>query len=255
LFGLLIFLLVIFFNWKLFWKINIRNIRDLLFLGIIFGLVPIFLNLSLELLPASLAIVFLFQFTWMGMLLESVKKKQFPQKNQVVALCLIMVGTIFAAGLSVNSLHLLNGRGVLYGLLAACSYTIVLYGASYVAIDENPLIRSSWVMLGQAAMVFLVFPPSFVWTHSVETDNSIYIYGIVLGLLGTIIPPLLLMKASPYVGTGMTSILGSIELPVVVLGSYLVLGEVVHLWQWLGILFMLVGIIVSEMKWEYSSEG
>ena len=73
-------------------------------------------------------------------------------------------------------------------------------------------------------------------------------YGAIFALLGCIIPPLLFMKASPYIGTGMTSILGSVELPVVVIVSYLMVNEVVHLWQWLGISLMIIGIIVSEMN-------
>ncbi len=240
------FMVIILFNWQAFFDVPKRDISKLIIFGFISGLTPIFFYLSLSKLPASIAIVFLFQFTWMGIILEAWRRRRLPSIKQIIALCFILFGTIFAADLSIDSLRSLNIEGAIYGILSAFSYTFFLDGTSNLATNINPLIRSCWQMFGQAGMVFIAFPPIFVLNYPIT--SSLYLYGAIFALLGCIIPPLLFMKATPYMGTGMTSILGSVELPVVVIVSYLMVGEVVHLLQWIGICLMIIGIVISEMN-------
>lgn len=62
------------------------------------SLTSIFYGLSVKELPASIAIVLLFQFTWMGVLIEAIANKTFPSREKVLSILILFVGTVFAGG-------------------------------------------------------------------------------------------------------------------------------------------------------------
>lgn len=92
-FGLL--LLVITFSR---YKVSSKNILSLLAVGTTMSLTSIFYGLSVKELPASIAIVLLFQFTWMGVLIEAIANKTFPSREKVLSILILFVGTVFAGG-------------------------------------------------------------------------------------------------------------------------------------------------------------
>jgi drug/metabolite transporter (DMT)-like permease len=63
-----------------------------------------------------------------------------------------------------------------------------------------------------------------------------------------ILPSYLFAKGAPFVETGLASVLGAVELPVVIVCSALLLQEPQGAGQWMGILVILLGIFVSEKK-------
>jgi drug/metabolite transporter (DMT)-like permease len=69
-----------------------------------------------------------------------------------------------------------------------------------------------------------------------------------LSVFGMILPPYLYAKGAPVIETGLASVLGSVELPVVIICSALLLQESTGMLQWIGILIILAGILVSESR-------
>ncbi|MGE7876686.1 hypothetical protein [Peribacillus muralis] len=62
------------------------------FIGILTGMANISYGLSLNYMPASLAVVLLFQFTWIGMLISCIAKRQFPGRTEYFSIFLLFVG-------------------------------------------------------------------------------------------------------------------------------------------------------------------
>jgi len=53
---------------------------------------------AVSLMPASLAVVMLFQFTWIGMLFDCIARRRLPKRIEVISLLFLFGGTVFAAG-------------------------------------------------------------------------------------------------------------------------------------------------------------
>jgi drug/metabolite transporter (DMT)-like permease len=69
-----------------------------------------------------------------------------------------------------------------------------------------------------------------------------------LAIFGTILPPIFLNKGFPLTGIGVGSILVSMEIPVSIAMAIWLLNETVTLSQILGVLLILSGIIVINIK-------
>ncbi|MDI3327946.1 MAG: DMT family transporter [Alicyclobacillaceae bacterium] len=200
---------------------------------------------SLAELPASLAIVLLFQFTWMTMLLETWIDRVKWTPRRIQALLMILAGTVLAVGILRDQWERgVSWRGVCLGLGSALTYSLLLYGTGRVAVDVSPVYRSFAISAGAGMPILLASPPeAFVAALS---GWGIYGWGTLVALLAQIIPPLLFSVAIPVVGGGAAAVLGSLELPTAVVAAAVILGEPVGWDRWAGVFLILLGIVWSE---------
>ena len=106
-------------------KMNGKGLLIILGAGLFTGAVGIVYGKAVHYLPASLAVVMLFQFTWIGVLLDCLLHKRLPKRTEVISIVILVIGTIFAAGIIDADLSGLDWRGWVYGLLAAFFFAFV----------------------------------------------------------------------------------------------------------------------------------
>lgn len=234
-------------------KITLRNLFTLLLSGLPLGLTGVFYYLALQTLSASLAIIFLFQFVWIGSLLEWIMYKKKPTKGMMVSIVILMIGSILAAGAFSHGGENVRVEGTVWGLLSAVSYTAFIYMSSSVAKDTPPVLKSALLATGGLMIVMIIFPPSYLL--NVPVLMEVAPYGLFLGLFGVALPPLLFSIGMPYVGPGLGTILTSSELPVAVTLSSLILGENVSRFQWMGVGLILAGIVIGNRKTKRNKPG
>jgi drug/metabolite transporter (DMT)-like permease len=227
-------------------KLPARTVLALCGCGALGGLTGVFYFTSLQDLPASFAILLLFQFTWMGMVLEWRNTRRPPARNQLWALALILAGTVFAAGQTDSLPSTISIFGVAMGLLSAICYTGFIHLSGHIAVNVSPWWRSAWISTGSVAVTLIVFPPRFLWNGTWQ--NGLGEWAGWIALFGTILPSVLFTAGVSRIGTGLAATLGSIELPVAVSLSAWWLAEPVTAAQWMGVLLILVGILVAEGK-------
>jgi drug/metabolite transporter (DMT)-like permease len=200
---------------------------------------------SLRYIPASLAIILLFQFTWMGVLIQAVSQRKRPNGIMFITLVILFGGTLLAAGIVEQGAAKFNLIGVTLGLLSAVSYSLFIFFSGKVVPTVHPAYRSVWMLTGGMTLVFILFPPHFLFNGQLGGD--LLMFGLLLGLFGAFIPPILFAIGVPYIGGDMAGILGASELPVAVLLSSLVLHEQVSLLQWTGVALVLMGVALPEL--------
>ena len=83
--------------------------------------------------------------------------------------------------------------------------------------------------------------PEVIWNGTLFNEG-LWVYGLLLGLFGMIIPVFLFTIAVPKVGLGMSSILSSIELPIAVMVSVILLSETVSTLQMVGMFIIIIGM-------------
>lgn len=214
--------------------------------GCFTGLVGIFYYQSIKFLPASLAIILLMQYLWISTLIEAVVFKKKPTLRQLVLVFVVLAGSVLAAGLLTEKASSFDPVGVGYGLLAACCYAIFLISSGRVGNELPVLKKSAWMITGSCFITWVIFPPLFL-INGVFTDG-LYLWGMALALLGTVIPPFFFSAGVPRVGVAIGSILSAAELPVATFSSVLFLHESVGVIRWLGVVIILLAIAASNLQ-------
>lgn len=216
----------------------------LLLTGAAIGLTTFTYYLSVAYIPASLAIVILMQFTWLGLLLEWILFKRKPSWPEVSITAVILAGTIMAGGLLKNA-GTFSLKGILYALTSSFLYAVYIVANSKAGKGEPLLKKSAIIMTGSAITIFLVNVKTFLTASQFEAN--LIKWALFLAVFGTVIPPVLFARGIPRIGAGLSAILMTVELPVAIISAYLILGESIDLWQWLGVSVMLGAIVVMNL--------
>ncbi|SFI34964.1 Threonine/homoserine efflux transporter RhtA [Paenibacillus sp. UNC496MF] len=200
---------------------------------------------SLRYIPNSLAIILLFQFTWMGVLVDALRRRKRPSNLMLITLAVLFGGTLMAAGILDHGLANFDALGAALGLSAAVSYTMFVLFSGKAVPSAEPAYRSAWMITGGLILVFVLFPPAFLFNGLIW--GPLLLFGFLLGLFGAFIPPVLFAAGVPHVGEGMAAVLGASELPVAVMLSAVVLHESVSVLQWAGVVLVLLGVAMPEV--------
>ena len=247
-FGLIILWVIVLLRQLLGSKSNSASFGEklkLVAMGTSTGLVSMFYYKCVQLVPASIAILLLMQFTWMSLVLEAILKRRLPQLSEVAMVLLVLLGTCLAGRLFSAQLPDFDLAGIGFGLLAAFCYTVFLTINGTVGNHLHPTTKSALLLTGACILVFTVFPPEFLVNGAL--GQGLMKWGLILAVFGTVIPPLFFAYGIPKAGLGLSAILSAAELPVAVLMSSLVLREEVWPVQWLGVALILAAIILSNL--------
>lgn len=230
-------------------KSSKKDIKQLMLIGTSTGTTSIFYYLAVNYIPVSIGIVLLMQTVWMGVLLEMILEKKLPSKIKIIAVAIVLVGTVLATNFIQNKTAL-DWRGIVLGLLAAASFTTTMFAANRVAVTISAAQRSLYMLLGGAVIVFFF---AIATQHSPFQFDIFYKWGILLALFGTVIPPILMNAGFPLTGIGLGSIVSALELPVSVLMAFFILNETVVLSQWIGIILIIIAIVVMNVNFKNKS--
>lgn len=202
-------------------------------------------NYTLSRLDASLAIVLLFQFTWITILMDCLYTRTRPTRNQLLAVLFVFAGTWLAVDMSPAKLRTLEPLGVVFGLLSALTYSFFLFAAGKVKTELHASMRSAVMLTAALPVLFVIYPPYAVFTGH---NGSLLAWGLLLGLLGSVLPTVLFNVGIPTAGSSLSAMLAAVELPVALTGAFVLLNEQVGALQWAGMVLILLGIVVSEIR-------
>ena len=217
----------------------------LLISGIPMGLTGIFYNNALGYVDASFAIILLLQYTWVSIILHYVIDKKKPDRKNLIATVVILLGSLLASGFLKNDITF-SVVGIGWGLLAALSFATFIYISGRSNIPVHPITKSAIMTTGATILIFIVLPPEFLINGVL--NNGLLKYGLITGFFGSLVPPLLFNIGMPKIGSGLGTILSASELPTAVLMSTLVLHEAVTFSKWLGVIVILIGIAYPNFK-------
>lgn len=211
------------------------------------SLTTIFYNRTLSELDASLSIVLLFQFTWITILMECIADRKLPSRYQTAAIAVVMIGTVLSVNLFSVGLEQFSAAGLAFGLASSLSYSFFLFAAGRVESDHHPFLKSAWMLTAGLIVIYAFYPPMFLVGEGGRTA-SLLLWGLGLGFLGQVIPTIAFLIGIPRTGASLAAMIGSMELPVAVIGALLIVGERVAGIQWVGMILILAGVVLSEIK-------
>ena len=212
--------------------------------GTSLGFTSICYYMAVSYIAVSIGIILLLQAVWMSIILEGLVHKKRPALPEIIAVVVILGGTVLATGIlqQGNPIH---WPGVVWGLLSAVCYTATMYSSNHVEQAMPALKRSLLMVTGGFLVVLVIFFPELVHGVSFKIFLS---WGLLVSLFGTILPPILFAKGMPLTGMGLGAILTSLEVPVSIVCAHYWLGESVSMLQWSGVIFILTAIIMVNMQ-------
>lgn len=245
-FGAIILWLIGLTQFKKWTKPSLKTITFILAAGTLSGLTGVFYYTSLQHLPASIAIILLFQFTWIGVLYEWIIDRHIPVKQTYIAVALIMIGTLLSANIFDASLTDLSLFGILIGFCSAFTFAGYIYVSGKVSTEVTPWLRSPLMVTGGFILIIIIFPPTFFVSGALL--KGLAGIAIAIAIFGAVLPTICFTFGIPKTGIGMGTILSSVELPVAVLMAWIFLGEDVFPIQWVGVGLIIVAIALEKLN-------
>lgn len=219
--------------------ISTKDRYKLLLGGIPLALTNTFYYLAIQHVPVAVATVMLMQSVWLGVIIDWFIHQIKPSLTKIVAIVVILIGTIFATDL-INTETDFNYLGLVYGFLAAVAYSFTFLVTNNIGKQYSSVARSTFIVLGAFILI------SVIWSRSVILQHFdlqiLWTWSPLIALFSMILPPLLLTRGMPLIDIGLGSIVGSMELPITALTAYLLIGEKANMYQMLGILLILLAI-------------
>lgn len=221
-----------------------RTFLPLALLGLFTGGTSICYYNAVTLLPSSAALTLLFQYIWVSVLIECVHKRKLPTASSVVAIVVVLVGTVFATGMLDGAAQPLDPVGVAFGLGSAVCYALFLYLSGTLGTDKPAVLRTTMLAAGGLAVTSLANPAAYVVSLP---DPATWPYGVGLAVLGILLPTTIINFASPHLSAGMVSIMASSELPVGILAAWAIVGDVPTPLVIFGAILVLAGILCKQV--------
>lgn len=244
--GFSLALLLFIFTQRKLPRLSKKSLMILILAGIFTGTTGIVYGKSLNYLPASLAVVMLFQFTWVGMLIDCLLHRRLPKREEVISLIFLFAGTILAAGILDVDLSGIAWQGWVFGFTAAVSFSIFIQINSRPTEEISTIARMLIMSFFALVLISIFLSPEIVWNGQLF-GAGLWKFGLLLGVFGIILPILLFTIAVPKVGGGMASILSAMELPVAITVSVVVLHESLTWIQIIGIILVLIGMTLPTL--------
>lgn len=242
--GLIMTVMAIFFSKQRF---SFKYLLLLAPASLMMASTSLFYHQAVSRVSASLAIVLLFQFTWIGVLLEAVVDRKWPTAEKWVSLAMLGAGTVLASGLSESGIQSVDMVGLIFGLMSGATFALVIFFSGRILPGMDPYLRSAISISMAALMLSIVYPPTFLVNG--QLLQGLLPLGLLVAIFGSVIPIFCLAVGVPRIGNGLATILSAVELPTVTLLSSFVLQETVSLPQWGGVLMILAAICVPQVKW------
>lgn len=188
------------------WKLALK----LMGLGALTCLTSILYCYAMSVLPAPVALTLLFQFTWLGLVWQTVMTRRPPRVLQVVSALVIVFGTVFASGVYKTGITGYDPVALLCALGAAVSCSLFVTLSGKVEAPCSSEQRGVIVCAGSVVMSLTVCPDYVV---SGVLAQGILPFAVIAGFFGMLCPVLLFGMGSPHLPAGLSTVMAAAEPP------------------------------------------
>jgi len=222
----------------------------IIFLGIVGYYGASYFDFSgLKYITASLERLILFIYPTIVVIISSILFKRKINGNQIIALILTYAGILFAV---LHDLHQDQHNVLIGGLLiflSAVTYAMYLIGTEKLIPLIGTVRFTSYAMIVSTIAVII----HYLLSQDLEVFHlrkEVYYLAIFMAVFSTVIPSFLISEGIRMVGSGTASIIGSIGPVSTIILAYIFLGEDISIYQIIGTLLVLAGVLIVSRKKE-----
>ncbi|MCG6192566.1 DMT family transporter [Leptospira sp. FAT2] len=226
-------------------KKDIAFIFALAFLG--YYLASLFDFMGLEYISAGLERLTLFVYPTIVLVISSLLYKRKIKTVEVFAILLTYSGIAIAFIGDIQTEGPQASKGVLLVFASAVAYSLYLVGSESLIPKLGSVRFTSYLMLLSGLIVvihfFIVKNPA-----ALLQPVPVYLYGLALGVLTTVIPAYFTTEGIRMIGSGRAAIVGSVGPMSTILLAWIFLGEPITSSGMAGTILVLAGVLSIGKK-------
>jgi drug/metabolite transporter (DMT)-like permease len=208
---------------------------------------------GLQYISAGLERLILFLYPSFAVLINAVAFRQRISRAQALALLLTYTGIGIAyfgeLRIDTGNAHFYWGSFLVF--LCSVTYSFYLAGMGRIVTVLEPSKFTTYSMLVAVGSVFLHFLVRGGTTgkfHIPATGGNLWLYGMLLALLATVIPSFMLSAGMKRIGANNAAIVTSIGPVSTILQAHFVLGDPIFIEQVVGTLLVIAGVLLTGWK-------
>lgn len=182
------------------------------------------------------------QSAWIAPLLNALIKKRALTRAEITGFLCIMIGVVISTGAFRGEMKL-NYRGLLWGLAAGISYSLVIISSSNVANGVRVIDKAKLLTFGAFMASLFLFNKSI----DIAPISESSMWSVLNAVFSSILPVLLYGFGMPRTNSSLAGMLVTTELPAAFLFSYLLLSESITSDQIAGCVIIILSIILPTM--------
>ncbi|EMN90905.1 DMT family transporter [Leptospira weilii] len=222
------------------------------FLG--YYLASLFDFIGLEYISAGLERITLFVYPTIVLIIGSILFKRKIKRAEIFAILLTYSGIVVAFIGDIQAEGPNTTKGVLFILGSAIAYALYLVGSESLIPKLGSVRFTSYLMLLSGSIVIIHF---LITRHpaSLIQPTNVYLYGLALGVLTTVIPAYFTTEGIRMIGSGKAAIVGSVGPMSTILLAWIFLGEPITFSGFVGTILVLTGVLwIGRKKPEPKTE-
>ena len=214
----------------------------LLVMGLVFSIASVLALLALNRLPSSIYVIILFFYPSIIVIFHLLNHKPVP-RLWWLGLPLTLVGLVLTVARFGQPLTL-DPLGVVLSILNGITIAVYMLMSERVfQRNTDRQLGSTWVMTGAMVVGLLL---AFVFGFKLPETLRGWVYLLILGVFGTLIPILSMNIGIQLIGSARGSVISTLQPVGAVLISTIFLHEVLAPLQWLGGILVIVAIILLQ---------
>ncbi|CDQ19397.1 DMT family transporter [Halobacillus karajensis] len=199
---------------------------------------------AMEATSMSIAFVLLYTAPAFVTLLSRLFFKEWLTTKKITALLTTFIGCMLVIGLLPHGAADLSIPGLLFGLGSGLFYALYSIFGKVVLKKYRSLTVTFYTFL--LATISIV-PFSMIWEEfNILGNLQVWLLIFGLGLLSTVLPFLLYTKGLEKVESSRAAIVATIEPVVATLIGYLFYSEVMTLYQYTGVILVLLSVVIVQ---------
>lgn len=204
---------------------------------------------GLQYISAGLERLILFLYPTFVVLMNRIFFAQRIKKIQLIALFLTYTG-IGIAYFNEMQIDTMNPYFFLgSGLIFLCSLTYAFYitGSGKIIPSVGVAKFTAYAMLSATAGIFVHYLLRGDYSDFVEA-RGMWGYGLLLGILATVIPTFMLSAGLSRIGANNVAIISAVGPVSTILQAHWILGEEIHTGQIVGTVLVIAGVLLTGWK-------
>jgi drug/metabolite transporter (DMT)-like permease len=217
-------------------------------LVLILGLIGYYLSsfldfLGLQTISAGLERLILFLYPTMTVILSALLYQRAISRTVMVAMavCYAGIALVFFHDVGAMQGGLVVGASLVFA--STLSYSVYLVGAGHAIARIGAARFTAYAMIVATAASLLQFALTHP-VHAIEVPARVYELALAMAIFSTLLPVFLLSHAIRRIGSGSTSLIGSIGPVSTIFMAYVFLQERLSLLQIAGSALVLAGVLI-----------
>ncbi|MGO1469064.1 MAG: DMT family transporter [Tissierella sp.] len=248
LFGFLTMFIYILYKDRSLLKIDRRGLGYAAIIGLVcHALFNLFVFKAIEETSIATSVTLLYTSPILVTIISRILFKEKITTKKMTALILAVIGAwITVTGGSFKSLNF-NIIGIFYGLGSSLFFGTMAIINKFIVDDYEEITLLTYT-LGFAFVFSLAFSSPFA-VLNIEFSPLVYLFVIMLGVLPTAVSHLLYLKGLYFgVESSKASIISTFEVPVSIVGSFLIFGQSLSIIEIIGVLLVFISIFIINEK-------